>query len=186
MPKRNLAGRVFMHDVERGQVPISAGSCQAVKARHFEAWHTIGSHYKTGKRILLERFRPEYCDAKLEAEKLANRLNGYWFPNVRFEVFEPNGDELITITLRPFETLTRSSGGPHDEGWSNSWQTYEYDPHDKVVQVESGSRGCDCDGPHHNFTKWVLDIRSIVRGQRQNWVKKSSWQRDVFAERMGY
>jgi len=27
MPKRNLAGRVFMHDVEDGQVPSRVASC---------------------------------------------------------------------------------------------------------------------------------------------------------------
>lgn len=63
-------------------------------------------------------------------------------PNARFWHYGPHGP--VKLTLRPGQSLTHSTGGRTDEGWSRSsmqW-THEGD----AVLLEWCDDGSDCDG----------------------------------------
>lgn len=119
--------------------------------------------------------------------------------NARFYVWE-NGQD-IKITLRPGESVSWSSGGATDEGWSRDYETWSFDG--TFVYNESISDGVDCDGRLTRECQSIchlMDLRKCQPTQRDwtsgedvawgplvpQWRKLERSQRDQFAEAMNY
>lgn len=107
------------------------------------------------------------------------------------------------ITLKQYQQVEFSEGGPHEEGFSHTETEYFYDAGVGRVTRESHTNGRDCDGPMQTWTDdWCsveelearvvkMDVPEEFPGGQYE-IKVPEWQtgrrtqRDVFAESMGY
>jgi hypothetical protein len=89
-------------------------------------------------------------------------------------------DERGAIETRGDDFKTKIeivSGGPHEEGYSYTHEVItQY--HDFSISCEITTNARDCDGP--------LDTYSDFVWENGEWVKTDSYQRDAYAENMGY
>ena len=120
-----------------------------------------------------------------------------WPPNARFWVWECDG--WVKLTVKPGETLKHYSGGPCEEGFHYEMTAWEYDKDfgEDAPQIvrHFTSESRDCDGPleHHSVSacpigrlreeRWAPADDEILT---PDWQKVESWQRDHYAEAMGY
>lgn len=125
--------------------------------------------------------------------------------NIRFWVYHQ--DSIVKITLCPFKPFNVVSGGPDDEGWWISGDTYEWLPDQDIVTRRSFSDGVDCDGRMSSqydseCTRAQIDCAMVYMGQDPKdpymsiygpakmpaWkeVNHSFSQRDYSAEAAGY
>jgi len=122
--------------------------------------------------------------------------------NVRFWVWHNGVGESegswVKITIPEGESRCIASGGPHDEGYSWTWERYRNDG--DALRLESDTESRDCDGPHHHS----IDLECLIldgqldtethpnpdyaapNGQRLRWERTDERQRDYFAEAAGY
>ena len=100
------------------------------------------------------------------------------------------------LTLSEGEYYQRDEGGEHEEGWSRTTETIEHKGDHLKLTV--WTRGRDCDGPHQHHWEGTVPIQ-VVKGLARaplrlnyygrgmpDWTESETWQRDVYAERMGY
>jgi hypothetical protein len=96
-----------------------------------------------------------------------------------------NGPTKITLVKDVPLKLHKSE--PTEEGYSYEAAEYLFDG--ETVYWSDYYGGSDCDGPiHHQDDRiWEpsmgVDSRSV---DFPNWADKKSWQRDIYAEKMGY
>lgn len=96
----------------------------------------------------------------------------------------------VKITLRAGQVLSRTYGGPTDEGYSRTWERWEFDGAE--VEYECCTEGRDCDGRHESgctVVAWVSELAIRIEGHAlpiPNWRKESAHQRDHTAEAAGY
>jgi hypothetical protein len=126
-------------------------------------------------------------------------------PNARFWVYL-NGSP-VKLTLRPGAELHHYWGEPNDEGgWSSAAHRWEYVVNDPDfpphVLRECTIDGRDCDGrltQHYDSVCSVEDLAAhVVEGAEYKdfhdgreicypkWERTTAWNRDEFAEAMGY
>ncbi len=109
-------------------------------------------------------------------------VQGPSVPNVRFWTHGPAGD--VRLTLRPGQELSTCYGGPHEEGYEWTAVGWSYDGCE--VRRTCDREGRDCDGP------WRAGGESTWRPGRDRgngwpvWVVENTYQRDAYAEQMGY
>jgi hypothetical protein len=97
--------------------------------------------------------------------------------NVRFKVARGT-----VLSLSPGQTLRHWKGGPTDEGFSYKETQWHYDGDHLYLQVDTDSS--DCDGPHSSHDEYIaIPPRS---GEYPSWERISGYQRDIYAEMMGY
>lgn len=95
----------------------------------------------------------------------------------------------VCIKINPGQELNWATGGPCDEGYHIEYHNWEYDE-DCIIRRYS-SVGRDCDGPHEYHYDATVRIDRLEAVEHDGivtpeWVEADSWQRDVFAEQMGY
>ena len=123
--------------------------------------------------------------------------------NIRFWAFNQNCN-WVKITLRPGESLTHRKVWFNGEGWSLFEETWKSCIEDRQVTCTRFSDGTDCDGRLTTTDRFVcpweelkderrtMDVDVGLRSrheaeiQRPNWRRLDSWQRDYYAEAMGY
>ncbi|MBK5966406.1 hypothetical protein CCR95_20540 [Thiocystis minor] len=114
-------------------------------------------------------------------------------PNARF--WHWHRDSVVKITLKPGQVLHHQSGGPDEEGWSRSGNTWSHDG--DTVTWEWCDDGFDCDGRLTRGGALVCaltELQADCREQEQegegmaipDWTEQNRWQRDHAAEAMGY
>ena len=111
--------------------------------------------------------------------------------NARFWIFY-NGDH-VKLTLEPGQTVSFGQGGPDDEGWHYYGETIELSCDGAELALSWVSDGADCDG---RLTRGGDLIASAdpadfipcyeFDGRRPDWQDADAWQRDQYAEAMGY
>jgi hypothetical protein len=118
--------------------------------------------------------------------------------NARFWIWYQPGDCWVKLTLKPGQSLSVTWGGPHEEGYSYSAETYEFDGQDVIC--ECTTQACDCDGRLDTRVDLIChldDLRSRdvfadsgledSRGiLAPEWNKVTAFQRDYTAEAAGY
>lgn len=133
--------------------------------------------------------------------------------NARFWIWHNDG--WVKLTLTPGESARFGTGGSHEEGYHCEDWCYEYDAEGQSVVCHSVAWGRDCDGPYRRFAKsycpltelksrsmfeecgrlfWcpfyemdlVMPSSSDYGIYCPEWRKESSFQRDYYAEAMGY
>lgn len=111
--------------------------------------------------------------------------------NVRFWTWTTAG--WVKLTLRPGDRLAAYSGGPDEEGYSYTVETWEYDEEIPAIvgQVTTNAQDCDgrldqrWDGEATEYEDYEdPETGEIVR--RLKWEKCGSSQRDHAAEAAGY
>ena len=123
--------------------------------------------------------------------------------NIRFWKFNQNWN-WVKITLRPGQKLTHRKVWFNGEGWSLFEETWKSCIEDRQVTCTRFSDGRDCDGRLTTEDQFVcswedlkadrstMDVDGGLRTsheveiQRPTWKRLDSWQRDSFAEAMGY
>lgn len=127
-------------------------------------------------------------------------------PNARFWIHYREG--VVKITLRPGETLAFHHGGPSEEGSSHHEEVFEYIEDDEVIEHTVCSWGRDCDGGYSDTREFVASVHKLAseperfvdlgdtnwRGESilfhvpptPDWVRKSSYCYDQYAEQAGY
>lgn len=127
-------------------------------------------------------------------------------PNARLWHYV-SGAGYVKLTMRPGESITIRSGGPTDEGYSYTEETYDYDVEAGTVTLTTDTRARDCDGPldtlhvcscpidqlHARSMAEVFDAESWPEEHKAaqgiytpNWQRLSASQRDYYAESMNY
>ena len=120
--------------------------------------------------------------------------------NVKIPVYLNGG--RAWLKLRPGQRLSWDKYEPHDEGWSYYAESWELSADGTTLYLESYSEGADCDGrmssgskyhasafiadwrPNIHFLQWTPD--GYTAPLSPNWTEADAWQRDQFAEAMGY
>jgi hypothetical protein len=118
--------------------------------------------------------------------------------NARFWIWYPPAEGWVKLTLKPGQRLTLHWGGPHDEGYTYSAETYEFTGY--TVICESTTSGCDCDGrldtqldvhcplaklrDRDVFADSGLDVSRGIMAPK--WERVTASQRDYAAEAAGY
>jgi hypothetical protein len=117
-------------------------------------------------------------------------------PNARFWIWW--NQSWVKLTLKPGQEVTLLSGGPTDEGYSHSAETYVHEGDRVACSVANESR--DCDGPGSYYWSgacllsnlaarpmWEVHACPENNGIRApEWERLDSCRRDEFAEAMGY
>ena len=132
--------------------------------------------------------------------------------NVRFWQWV-NGD-YVKLTLSPRQELRHSDGGPTDEGYHSEHEVWRYELPERI-NLERHSYSKDCDGPHeyHSYTHFLIGneakkevCSNEVYGSNSDiqapeprnldthgatirmpeYGQETGYQRDVYAEMMGY
>lgn len=116
-------------------------------------------------------------------------------PNARF--WHWHRDSVVKLTLTPGQVLHHQSGGPDEEGWSWSGNTWTHDG--DTVTWEWCDDGVDCDGRLTRGGALVCPLTELQADRREqeqegeriafrfpNWTEHRQWQRDHAAEAMGY
>lgn len=116
--------------------------------------------------------------------------------NARFWTWTNGGP--VKLTLRPGQSLTWHTGGPTDEGWSSETTTWSYDIHWAAIRQRWKTVGTDCDGYLQRGGADICPIHALadinrgpdlVDGRWPAWQRDpegQAWQRDRYAEAMGY
>ncbi|MDE2103991.1 MAG: hypothetical protein KGL39_42535 [Patescibacteria group bacterium] len=117
--------------------------------------------------------------------------------NARFWYWHSAGDGWVKLTLRPGQILTIRSGGPTDEGYSFSADTFEHCG-DRVT-VEYFTEGRDCDGRSSWHCECECPLDQLAAEDKTcesmpeskgimapAWQRVRAGQRDYAAEAMGY
>jgi hypothetical protein len=111
--------------------------------------------------------------------------------NVRFWEFI-NGSH-VKITLCPGQRLAWDQFERTDEGWSETWETWELSKDGLALERECGSDGQDCDGRLSRGHTAIASADPFTfvdcyefAGKRPDWQDADDWQRDQFAEAAGY
>lgn len=124
-----------------------------------------------------------------------------WDGKVTFErkLYKPSFTdsilETVIITLYPtgHTRLEIGASAPTEEG--HSYWGYEIDENGDVWEIEHTTGGSDCDGPSSHHTVETSDGKPYAEtdaNYHPEWPMRSrtldhrGWQRDEFAERMGY
>ena len=108
--------------------------------------------------------------------------------NARFWTYI-NGSP-VKLTLRPWQRLHWSSGGPCEEGWSVEFERWEHAG--DMVRRDSGTDGADCDGRLSTHDECECALDRLANGSEfdgvnyADWQRVSSGQRDYAAEAAGY
>jgi hypothetical protein len=116
----------------------------------------------------------------------------------RFWAWENHG--WIKLTLRPGESVFFHESGETEEGWQSYSCSYTFDGDEVELETHKSSR--DCDGPHQETSVVSCALENLrarepwkrgdVDYEPENgamlplWAPKQHWQRDTYAERMGY
>jgi len=113
--------------------------------------------------------------------------------NARFWVLVNDG--WVRLSLGVGQVLEHTEGGPHDEGYSYTGTAWKREGHGRegFVDVSHTTRSRDCDGPLDTYSNAqcrvdALEDHPSFDGEVPvpDWEKVSSYQRDYFAEAMGY
>lgn len=101
------------------------------------------------------------------------------------------------ITLAPGQQVTFSTHRTTEEGWGSEAVSLTLE--NRVLRKEWVTDGCDCDGrlTRDGHSSCLASARAKVRAVRAAgetaprerypaWQRLESWQRDEFAEKMGY
>lgn len=105
--------------------------------------------------------------------------------NARFWVWWNDG--WVKLRLKPGEVIQLYESHDTDEGFSFQNEIYEHDDDYISCHVQSGGR--DCDGPleHHSVYECTLqELQPAADSVSPPWRKVKAWQRDAYAEQMGY
>jgi len=121
--------------------------------------------------------------------------------NARFWTYW-NGD-FVKLTLKPGDAILLYVSGQTDEGYESEAKSYTHQGNEVTFLIDSSGR--DCDGPsasHETLVCALAELHSgcTPPGQKlhrsdceppetiiyPNWRLVDSYERDVFAERMGY
>lgn len=118
-------------------------------------------------------------------------------PNARFWVYW--NQQHTKLTIKPGQTLRMFRTGATDEGYAYEGEEYYYDPELRVIHNTRDSGGSDCDGPIDYHNEWICQVNRLhdqqmfidgepAKGtiQMPAWQCERSWQRDHYAEAMGY
>lgn len=112
---------------------------------------------------------------------------------VSFVLYDPKRERNVTVRLAPGEKRYRESFSRHEEGHSGRAETIEYDAEENIIRLTVDSSGRDCDGPHSHHAELVCPISKLATDFNQysgrvlpDWKEVKAWQRDIYAERMGY
>lgn len=99
----------------------------------------------------------------------------------------------VKLTLKPGQTLSWGQGGPTDEGWSSVEESWELSEDGEVIVRECVTDGSDCDGRLTQGTTMIASADGATfcdyAGDghfRPDWQRDDAWQRDQYAEAMGY
>jgi hypothetical protein len=84
-------------------------------------------------------------------------------PNARFWNVTPCG-EFVKLTLKYRQTAILKSGGPTDEGYSNTTEQFEHIGY--AVICRSASSGSDCDGRHASASTRICELNRLKSGYR--------------------
>jgi hypothetical protein len=113
-------------------------------------------------------------------------------PNARF--WELINGSPVKITLRPGQELQYSSFHWHDEGWTR--ETYWWRHDGDTIQNTYCNDGTDCDGRLTRGCSSFARLDQLAVREPYgiddpavrwpNWQKLDSYQRDAYAEAMGY
>ena len=116
--------------------------------------------------------------------------------NVRFWDYVGYRNGYVKLTLKPGESIVHHGGGESDEGWAWWSNTYTYNEEEGIIELRMGANGSDCDGPYSSCQDmWCpidrLDAREASEGPMKRppspkWERGEYFQRDYFAEAMGY
>jgi len=100
-------------------------------------------------------------------------------------------DELISLTPEnPIYEWGETE--PTEEGYTATWERYEYIPEGGVVRLEWSTSGRDCDGPLSSGGVSVCPVDELTAGRNfygralPKWRPLETWQRDPVAEAAGY
>lgn len=108
--------------------------------------------------------------------------------NARFWQFL-NGD-FVKMTLAPDRELTWTEAYATDEGFHRETITWTHEG--DHVEIEVHTRSSDCDGPLTTHDEGFCTLDQLATWQTDDgmmlptWQWGKSWQRDAFAEAMGY
>ncbi len=106
----------------------------------------------------------------------------------------------VKLTMHAGDTVEVYEGGPHEEGYSHTWTSYEFDGQTVTRMSTTNSRDCDgqtsdrCDcecpvsklasrAPYNNIDPEYCPVPGAMMPQ---WERVRSGQRDYAAESMGY
>jgi hypothetical protein len=112
-------------------------------------------------------------------------------PHAVFWTWE--NDRWLGVHLKYGESITFSTGGTHDEGWTQNGTTYTHDG--DVVRLQWWDSGVDCDGRLDRAGESVCALDQLQSREPidrdlpmrfPEWVSIDEYQRDHSAERMGY
>lgn len=117
--------------------------------------------------------------------------------NARFWTWTNGGP--VKLTLRPGQALTWHTSGPTDEGWKTETTTWSYDADEVVIGRRWETSERDCDGrlergdaaicPIHALADYLIpdpEFRDVRYPAWQDDPEGRAWQRDHYAEAMGY
>ena len=104
--------------------------------------------------------------------------------NCRFRAKFHGSDVIITIS--PGQTLEHYQGAPDDEGWSSQCTTYELSGDGTELVAEYIDDGQDCDGRLTRFYSSRADAFRLDNSRWPHWTDLEAYQRDQYAEAMGY
>ncbi len=100
----------------------------------------------------------------------------------------------VRIKIRPGQTLRHYRSSRHDEGWTSESNEWTLDETGEELQRTVVSDGRDCDGRlTQGCTQFAIagqrDVYTEESGEsyaRPVWIDSKAWQRDSYAEAMGY
>ncbi len=115
--------------------------------------------------------------------------------NAKFWVYW-NGD-WVKLKLKPDQGVTARSFQWTDEGFSETIEEYYYNSERNVIESTTHNRARDCDGPIDYHSRYYCNVNELMYHEegedefgwnppRPKWEKTKSWQRDYYAEAMGY
>lgn len=100
-------------------------------------------------------------------------------------------DGFVRLKLNPGQSVVAWRGGPTDEGYSRTVETYAYDG--AIVSRTIEEDGRDCDGRHEYFWEGFCEFTLLKSRAAEGeifgvpaWEETCKGQRDHFAEAMGY
>jgi hypothetical protein len=99
---------------------------------------------------------------------------------------------IVRLKLRKGQTVSHSFGGPTEEGYSWTAETYSFDG--QTVTCEYGTDARDCDGRVTHSGECSCDVLALRAGYNDlecgvtfpAWQQGQSAQRDYSAEAAGY
>jgi hypothetical protein len=113
--------------------------------------------------------------------------------NARFWICAP--ESYVKVTLRPGQSISFSHGGPHEEGYSYTHESYTYDEERGGIVREHDTNARDCDGRIDRSSADFCFLHLLTAGQEgyqdsavrlPRWEDMRASQRDYSAEAAGY